>query len=158
MGGRFLSIAIASAPRVKRMAAVIVRRLCRQRRSQLRKQLRHSPPLYQSTRPPRQVKSMHCVVKRLHFIRLNPPDWGHHRTNITVKGSFTHGLFHCGSEIRSFREVSPIVANRHHMSASTDHTLSQKLLLSCTSTSAASESEGRGALLWSTGACETRGV
>lgn len=115
MGGRFLRIAIASAPRVKRMAAVIVRRLCRQRRSQLRKQLRHSPPLYQSTRPSRQVKSTHCVVKGLHFIGLNQPNWGHHRTNTTGKGSSMHGMLHYGSESCSFREVSQFGPNGGHI-------------------------------------------
>jgi hypothetical protein len=49
VGGRFLKIAIASASRIKRMAAFIVRRLCRQRRSRQRKQLPDSPPLYQDT-------------------------------------------------------------------------------------------------------------
>ena len=49
VGGRFLKIAIASASRIERMATVIVRRLCRQRRSQQRKQPTESPPLYQHT-------------------------------------------------------------------------------------------------------------
>jgi hypothetical protein len=61
VGGRVLRIAIASAPRVKRMAAVIVLGLCRQRRSQLRKQLGHSPPLYQDNRQVRRGKKGYCA-------------------------------------------------------------------------------------------------
>ena len=39
VGERFLRIAMSSASRIERMATVIVRGLCRQRRSQQRKQL-----------------------------------------------------------------------------------------------------------------------
>ena len=39
VGERFLRIAMSSASRIERMATVIVRRLCRQRRSRQRKQL-----------------------------------------------------------------------------------------------------------------------
>ena len=56
-----------------------------------------------------------------------------------------------------FGRFWPLGQNGKHMFSNTDHTLSQKLLLSCAPASAASGSERRVALFCCSGACEARG-
>jgi len=49
------------------MATVIVRRLCRQRRSHVRKQHSHIPPLYQDTRVKKQQKMDTAAILATNF-------------------------------------------------------------------------------------------